>query len=142
MPNYQNILVTVDISIDYQPILEKAVAMQGDNAQLSVIHVVEPVHYPNNYAGSAIVDAQQKTIEYSQAELHQLGKRYGIVLEHQHVLVGQPGKVIHEFAEKNNIDLIVVGSHGKHGLQLLLGSTANAVLHGSKCDVLAVRVYD
>jgi universal stress protein A len=29
-----------------------------------------------------------------------------------------------------------------HGLQLLLGSTANAVLHGAKCDVLAVRHSD
>jgi len=34
----------------------------------------------------------------------------------------------------------VVGSHGRHGLALLLGSTANGVLHGASCDVLAVRV--
>ena len=37
-------------------------------------------------------------------------------------------------------DVIVVGSHGKHGLALLLGSTANGVLHGANRDVLAVRV--
>ena len=37
-------------------------------------------------------------------------------------------------------DLIVVGSHGRHGLALLLGSTASGVLHGAPCDVLAVRV--
>ncbi|TNF89176.1 MAG: universal stress protein, partial [Gammaproteobacteria bacterium] len=37
-------------------------------------------------------------------------------------------------------DVIVVGSHGRHGLALLLGSTANGVLHGATCDVLAVRV--
>jgi universal stress protein A len=37
-------------------------------------------------------------------------------------------------------DLIVVGSHGRHGLALLMGSTANGVLHGAKRDVLAVRV--
>ena len=35
---------------------------------------------------------------------------------------------------------LVVGSHGRHGLALLLGSTANAVLHGAPCDVLAVRI--
>ena len=40
----------------------------------------------------------------------------------------------------NGADLIVVGSHGRHGLALLLGSTANGVLHGATCDVLAVRV--
>ena len=37
-------------------------------------------------------------------------------------------------------DLIVVGSHGRYGLALLMGSTANGVLHGATCDVLAVRV--
>ncbi|MBA6354230.1 universal stress protein, partial [Colwellia sp. BRX9-1] len=40
---------------------------------------------------------------------------------------------------KENVDLIITGSHGVHGLQLLLGSTCNAILHGAKCDVLAVR---
>jgi universal stress protein A len=38
-------------------------------------------------------------------------------------------------------DLIVIGTHGRHGLGLLLGSTANGVLHGVKRDVLAVRVH-
>ena len=43
-------------------------------------------------------------------------------------------------ARDHGADLIVVGSHGRHGLALLLGSTANAVLHGAPCDVLAVRI--
>ena len=42
--------------------------------------------------------------------------------------------------EEAGADIIVVGSHGRHGLALLLGSTANGVLHGASCDVLAVRV--
>ena len=40
------------------------------------------------------------------------------------------------------MDLIVLGTHGQKGVQLLLGATANSVLHGSCCDVLAVRVFD
>ncbi len=42
--------------------------------------------------------------------------------------------------EEINADLIVVGSHGRHGFALLMGSTANGVLHGARRDVLAVRV--
>ncbi len=43
-------------------------------------------------------------------------------------------------AKEHDCDLIVVGSHGRHGLALLLGSTANDVLHGAPCDVLAVSL--
>jgi len=45
-------------------------------------------------------------------------------------------------AKDNDVDLIVTGSHGRHSLQLLLGSTANGILHGAKCDVLAVRIKE
>ncbi len=41
-----------------------------------------------------------------------------------------------------DFDLIIIGTHGQHGIALLLGSTANAVLHGVSCDVLAVRVKE
>ena len=44
-------------------------------------------------------------------------------------------------AKEFGADLIVIGSHGRHGLTgMMLGSTANGVLHGSPCDVLTVRV--
>ncbi len=56
------------------------------------------------------------------------------------MVVGRPGSEIRRQAEENDADLIVIGSHGRHGIQLLLGSTANSVLHGAACDVLAVRI--
>ena len=52
--------------------------------------------------------------------------------DHRHLTYGQPRQEIHRLAEEQGCDLIVVGSHGRHGLALLLGSTAN--------DVLAVRL--
>ncbi|MEM7366668.1 MAG: universal stress protein, partial [Pseudomonadota bacterium] len=55
-------------------------------------------------------------------------------------LGGRPAAEIHRIVEAEKIDLIVMGTHGQSGLQLLLGSTANSVLHGVTCDVLAVRV--
>ena len=58
----------------------------------------------------------------------------------QHLIFGRPETEIHALAEQIGADLIVVGSHGRTGLALLLGSTANGVLHGATCDVLAVRV--
>ena len=51
-----------------------------------------------------------------------------------------PDTETHRLANEKGIDLIVVGSNGRHGFQLLLGSVSTGVLHGAPCDVLAVRV--
>jgi universal stress protein A len=56
--------------------------------------------------------------------------------------MGSPKIEIIRVAKENKVDLIVVGSHGRHGLALILGSTANGVLHHANCDVLAVRLRD
>jgi universal stress protein A len=56
------------------------------------------------------------------------------------VTVGRPESEIHRLTEERSTDLVIVGSHGRKGFQLLLGSTANGVLHGTVCDVLAVRI--
>lgn len=56
--------------------------------------------------------------------------------------MGSPKTEIIRVATENQVDLIVVGSHGRHGLALLLGSTANGVLHHAPCDVLAVRLQN
>jgi universal stress protein A len=73
-------------------------------------------------------------------KLQNLGESHSIPADHLHILHGSPAHEIHRFAENHDIDLIVIGTHGQKGLQLLLGSTANSVLHGAGCDVLSVRV--
>jgi universal stress protein A len=60
----------------------------------------------------------------------------------QHIILGHPAQEMHNLAKQTDIDLIVVGSHGRHGLALIFGSTSNSVLHGASCDVLAVRITD
>jgi nucleotide-binding universal stress UspA family protein len=58
----------------------------------------------------------------------------------QHVLVGESGPTICEFAEKNACTLIVIGTHGYTGLTgTLLGSVAMRVAHHAKVPVLLVR---
>ena len=73
--------------------------------------------------------------------LGRLADSYGIDEDDVFELAGHIGPRVHDLARDIGADLVVVGTHGKHGLQLLTGSTANAVLHGSLCDVLAARVH-
>ena len=76
----------------------------------------------------------------AQVHLTEYGKSLEIPEENRHLVYGRPETEIHNVAREIGADLIVVGSHGRNGLALLLGSTSTGVLHGAVCDVLAVRV--
>ena len=141
---YQKVLVAVDVAAESNAIVEKALAVAGD-APVGVVHVLEPAYF---YYGlepgiGAIPDnLEQELLAQAGAALKELGDRHSIPAEHQYLERGHAPTQVLRLAEDTETDLIVVGSHGRHGLRLLLGSTANAVLHGAKCDVLAVRVKE
>jgi len=144
MSNYTHILAGVDLSDESQQVLQRAKAMaSASGAKLSVVHIVEPLTFA--YGGDIPVDLseiQEQLHKQATEQLSTLTQPFNISDQDRHVLVGQPISEIHDLAENLNVDLIVVGSHGRKGLALLLGSTANGVLHGAKTDVLAVRVKD
>jgi len=87
-------------------------------------------------------DSSYDLLEAEKAKLMQLGDQLYVDLANRWMLWGVPKQEIIHIAEQENVDLIVVGSHGRHGLALLLGSTANSVLHYAKCDVMAIRLQD
>ncbi len=142
MANYHRILIAIDLSDEAIPVLQRAVAMARQHqAELHLLHVVEPLSLA--YGGDIPMDfsgIQEELQQQAQNSLNKYADRYKIAEEHRHLLSGRPEAQIHQLCEELDCDLIVVGSHGRKGLALLLGSTANAVLHGAKCDVLAVRV--
>lgn len=63
----------------------------------------------------------------------------GVDKSHSHLVTGSTKHEVLHLAKELNVDLIVTGSHGKHGVALFLGSTATAILHGAECDVLIVK---
>lgn len=69
-----------------------------------------------------------------------LDQSLDVPAERQHIEIGNPAGAVRRAAEAYRADLIVVGSHGRLGLGLFLGSTANGVLHGCSVDVLVVRI--
>ncbi|MFT7287153.1 MAG: universal stress protein A [Halieaceae bacterium] len=142
MANYDKILLAVDLSEDSGKIAERALAIAKNNdAELHVIHVIEPLSFA--YGGDIPMDfsgIQDEIHQQAVQMLQKFAEKHGIDAERKHVVLGQPGVEIHALADETGADLIIVGSHGRHGLSLLMGSTANGVLHGAGCDVLAVRV--
>lgn len=85
-------------------------------------------------------DYSQDVQEQAMTKLKDIAAINNIPDTNVNVEIGSPADEIHHLAEKLNADLIVIGTHGQSGLRLLLGSTANAVLHGVKRDVLAVKI--
>lgn len=142
MSAYKKIVVAVDLSEDSGRVVSQAqaIAAMGES-EVHLIHVIEPLSFA--YGGDIPMDFSGIQDEIQQQATQQL-KRFadnsGIDASHQHIVLGRPEVEIHAKAEEVGADLIVVGSHGRHGLALLLGSTANGVLHGASSDVLAVRV--
>lgn len=142
MNTYSHFLVGLDLSEDSNRILEKAKCMATQfNAKLSAAHVVEPLNFA--YGGDVPLDMTeaQTTIEdQAKMQLRKLLEENDLPSCDSFITVGQTSGELHRLAEETEADLIIVGCHGRHGLALLFGSTSNGVLHGTQCDVLAVRI--
>ncbi|MDR0188860.1 universal stress protein [Pseudomonas yamanorum] len=139
---YEHILVAVDLTEECDPVIKRAVGLAGDSVKLSLVHIVEPMAMA--FGGDVPMDLsqlQQQQFDQAKERLDRLIDKYPALKKDQsHLTYGQPRQEIHHLAKEQGCDLIVVGSHGRHGLALLLGSTANDVLHGAPCDVLAVKL--
>ena len=142
MSNYSTLLLAVDLSDESERVAAKASALRtAFGATMHLIHVIEPLSFA--YGGDIPMDfsgIQEEIHQQAKVQLQKFGEKFDIASDHQHIVLGRPEVEIHGLAEELKCDLIVVGSHGRYGLALLMGSTANGVLHGASCDVLAVRV--
>lgn len=143
MSGYKNILVAVDLSADSAFILDKARELAKlYQAQLSMVHVMEPiaVGYAVEVTSIDIEGLHEEASRHARLALQQLGTSVDIPQHRLHNVLGQPAREIRELAKKLAADLIVMGGHGKHGWDLVFGSTSSGVTHGVSCDLLIVRI--
>lgn len=144
--SYDNILVAVDLSTESRAVLDAAKSVTArTGGRLHLVTVVKPL--TQVYGGldmapiaSGSISFEEEAGRQARQQLENLADEYGIDRKDVYVIVGAPGSEIRELARSTKADLIVIGSHGRHGFSLLLGSTANAVLHDAGCNVLAVRL--
>jgi universal stress protein A len=143
---YQHILIACDYSTQSLQVALKAKQLATEQqTKLSLLHVLDNIAMPDTAYGSVIdlnKTSDNPALEQEKAKLLTFANQLGIANADCWLIWGLPKQEIVQLAHEQAVDLIVVGSHGRHGLALLLGSTANAVLHYAKCDVLAVRLQD
>ena len=148
MAGYNKLVVAIDMSGESGAIIGKALEVAAPGAEIHAVYVQEPMEsvylgvVPYGPVFTGMDQVEDRLQDELKEKLHKLAKQYGIPEQNTHFLRGSPAREIHRFADENKVDLVVLGTHGQKGVQLMLGSTANSVLHGSNCDVLAVRVKE
>lgn len=145
MGAYRHILVAVDFGSGHEQVIARAKALaETEGARMSLVHVVEYLHVDlaNELLLPQDVELEAQLVATAKRKLEGLAASIPGAPVGQWVEMGSTKTEILRIAEVQGADLIVIGSHGRHGLGRLLGSTANAVLHGALCDVLAVRIRE
>jgi len=137
---YTTILYAADFDEVGENAAKKAALLaKENNAKLHMVHVIEPIPayaYPG-LASFSNIEASIK--QQAEKSLLEMSEQVGVDKDCAHLALGSTKHEVLRLADELSADLILVGSHGKHGMQLILGSTATAILHGAHCDVLVVR---
>lgn len=144
MQAYQHILMATDFSEGAPDTAQRALELsQHYRARLTLLHVVESLPIVDSTYGPIMpfeIDLTEQMVAAARTRMESLGEQLGVSKDGQFVEVGSAKVEIVRIAEEQSVDLIVLGSHGRHGVGLLLGSTASSVIHHALCDVLAVRL--
>lgn len=138
---YNMILVAVALHDSDSGLVRKALDVAGESAQLTLLHVCEQGAGGWGLgAAGGIHNAEMVAREEAFPVLKALAQEFGLDLARIHIEVGEAAQHIDEYAKRLKADLIVTGSHARHGWRAHLGSVATAVVNGAPCDVLTVRL--
>lgn len=141
---YRRVLVALDTSDAAPEVLRAARRYALEGAELHTVSVVNPV--TQVYLGvDHLIDDSSADIEAAitrvcRKRLDEHAASFDIPVERRHVCHGDRVDQITSLAHELDVDLLVIGSHGTHGLALLFGSTPDAVLRHIESDVLAVHL--
>jgi universal stress protein A len=143
MSGYTHVLIAVDLTDDSPRVVQRGLEVaQHFGAKVSLLHVVEFI--PVDPAGEALlpppVDLEGDLVRAARERLDTLCREQGLQDTPRRLEVGNIKTEIVRVTGEEAADLLVLGSHERHGLALLLGSTEKAILHKASCDVLAVRL--
>ncbi len=133
---YQKVLVPMALDHNVSPrTLAMGRALAGENGQVIALHVYDPPRGPvAAYVDKAIIDEGRHR---AAAKLKEKTRDLPHVT--CDLVSGHSYQAIVEYADKHDIDCIVLGSHRPGFSDYLVGSTASRVVRHASCDVLVCR---
>jgi len=144
----KKVLVPTDFSESARHALTYGISFAREyEAELTLLHVVEnlTVGYASDLFPVPMAEVFQEISGYAKAELAKLAAeaRKKDVAVVEQVVQGKPSAEIIRFAQETEVDMIVLGTHGKGMLdQALFGSTTERVVRRAPCPVLTVRLAE
>jgi len=140
---YKHILIATDSTEHGEAVAERGVALSKVfDARVTLLHVLR--HLPEDIPAEAVppegIDKVEWLQEQARAHLADFGAKQSIKDFDVRVAVGAPKTEIPRVAAEQGADLIIMGGHGVHGLEVITGTTTDGVVHHAACDVLAVHV--
>jgi universal stress protein A len=141
MNAFQNVVIGMDLSEANAKRLLSRACQLTDPENIEVIHACSNLHHEHEeYTQGAFSSSEElDAAVISEAEHFLCDVCQPLGIERHKVLDGRVTTALHDYAGENS-DLVVIGSHGRHGLELLFGSKSNEVVHITPCDVLAVHL--
>ncbi len=122
-------------------LLSKVSSLFESSTEIQILHATEyMVSYEAAFGVRAGVDTEELQRQKAAAYMEELAVEFGFDKCSKEVVVGPPAAMVAKYAKEQSADLIVMGSHSRHGIKHLLGSTADGVLHQAPCDVLALHI--
>lgn len=137
-----SVVVPVDFSADSHRAIRTALELAAEPAAVHVIHVLFPLESasPGVLWGDVSDKSRRETAEKKLNELLQAHDLAGV---NTTILIGDPGLEIADHAKRIGADLIVIPSHGYHGVKrLILGSVTERVIRHATCSVFVLRRND
>jgi universal stress protein A len=142
MDRYRRLLLVVDLTDDSRVVGARAKTVAvACGAELSLLHVVEYV--PVEPMGETLlpaVEIEQELVKRAGVRLRALALELGLPDAPCRIEAGNTKAEIVRVAAETGADLVVIGSHERHGPSIFVNLTEDTVLHAAPCDVLAVRL--
>jgi len=143
MPQFDRVLCPLDFSELSDTVLRYGVELTREGGTTVLLHVLEPLprHFETAFGGFVDTEGQQRIRENAEELLRQAAGRYPGRTFVTELRDGKPDYHILDSARRHSVELIVMGTHGRGGLEeLFLGSVAARIVRKARCPVLTVRV--
>lgn len=142
---YHRLLCLLGQGRDAERVLQRAIqARDHFQAQLFLLRVVEfvPVSGAEDAMLATPLVVADEMEEQAKHQMEQAAAKAGVAPDHRRVVQGglmtEAGQCVQDW----DIDLIVLGKHERHGMACWFNHSEDDVLHGSRCDLLAVHLED